>query len=548
MLRRVLLALLLVLATAQAGASADISIGCLPGSAQMTLAQARALPDRAWRRADPSAPFNDLARAEWCRLNVSSADPLGAVVRFKVASVVIAPVATLYWPDATSEKQSTQVGVQTRSFGRSRHPAVLVEAKNLNRPILLRFMTRNGPRGSLEAWELPDYVAQTRDEQSFQVAVLASMGVLGLMASLFAYQLGRRVLVYLCLWVVAVIVLRVMESGLFTAWVAMEENTRRVLHAISLTVAIVSSVIFSDRYLGLGVQFPRISKLLMVSAGALSVLGLLVAIQMSNPLRDSYNLLIIVQFLLIAGCALVLFARGDEMARFFMLGWSPVLITSVMRTSYFLFDKPLPGWLDPLWQLTLLFAIFVLLLVTARAARDAEREMLVVRRAANHDPLTGLPNRTLLFNALREGIENARKTKTSFALLFLDLDHFKRVNDVHGHDVGDRGLEHFSQVIQTRLRVSDMLARLGGEEFVVLLPGANLEQAGRVSDDLRTALAGMPLLLDESICPMTVSIGVAELRASDDAESLLKRADAAVYRAKADGRNRTVLETALAAS
>ena len=155
-LRRVLLALLLLFATTQAWATADIRIGCLPGSAQMTLAQARALPDAAWRQADPSGPFKDLRKAEWCRLYVSSSDPLGAVVRFKVASVVIAPVATFYWPDVTSDRQRTQVGVETRSFGRSRHPAVLVEEKNFNRPILLRFMTRNGPRGSLEAWDLPD--------------------------------------------------------------------------------------------------------------------------------------------------------------------------------------------------------------------------------------------------------------------------------------------------------------------------------------------------------------------------------------------------------
>lgn len=513
----------------------------------MTLAQVRALPDKAWRVANPRAPFNDLARAEWCRLLVSGNEPSGAVLRFKVASIVIAPVATFYWPNAANDRRGVEVGVETRSFGRSRHPAVWVDGKNFNRPIHLRFMTRDGPRGSLEGWGVSDYIERTRAEYSFQMGVLASMAVLGLMAALFAYQLGRRVLLYLCLWVGAVVVLRILESGILTAWVSIDENTRRVLHAISLTAAIVSSVVFSDRYLGLGVQFPRISKVLMVASGALSVLGLLVAIRMSNPLRDSYNLLTIVQFLLVAGSAAVLVVRGDERARSFVLGWSPVLVTSTMRAWYFLADKPLPGWLEPVWQLTLLFAVFVLLLVTARAARDAEREMHVVRRAASHDPLTGLPNRTLLFNGLRDGIESAQATRAPFSLLFLDLDHFKQINDVHGHDVGDQGLRHFATVMQARLRGSDMLARLGGEEFVVLLPGATLEQAGRVSDDLRRALAGMPLMLDEGSCAMTVSIGVAVLRPGDDAESLLKRADAAVYRAKANGRNRTVLETALAA-
>lgn len=540
---RVLLGLLLWFVASQVEAATLLRIDCLPGSAQDTLAQVRVRADVRWRPVSPSKPFNDLARAEWCRLHIDSQEPLGVVVRFKVAAVAVAPVATFYWPDANTEMEGQDVGVETPNFGASRYPAVLVEARNYNRPIHVRFMTRAGPRGTLETWSVSDYIARVRSEQSFQMAVLASMAVLGLMASLFAYQLGRRVLVYLCLWVVAVIVLRLMESGWLTAWISLGENARRILHALSLTVAIICSVIFSDRYLSLGVHFPRLSRMLMMMAGTLSVLCLLVAIQNSNALRDSYNFLVIVQFLLIAACALVLFARGDEMARFFMLGWSPVLITSVMRTGYFLADAPLPVWMEPVWQLTLLFAVFVLLLVTARASRDADREMHAVRRAASHDSLTGLPNRALLFDALRAGIQKARIDHVPYSLLFLDLDHFKRVNDLHGHDVGDRGLEHFASIMRSRLRSTDLLARLGGEEFVVLLPGSTLADAGRVSDELRHALAVRPLQLEEGVCTMTVSIGVAALRDGDDAEGLLKRADAAVYRAKADGRNRTVMET-----
>lgn len=532
-----------MLVAGRASAAPEMVIGCRSGSEQLTLEQVRALPDTAWKPADPHAPFVNLSKAEWCRLQVTGAGSLGAVVRFKVVSVLIAPVATFYWPDTLRDDQGTPVGVETRSFGGARHPSVLVESRYIGQPIYLRFLTRSGPRGALEAWSVSDFTARVRGEQSFQLAVMASMAVLGLMASLFAYQLGRRVLVYLCLWVAPVIVLRFLESGLFTTWVFMDESGRRMLNAISLTIAIVCSVVFSDRYLKLGEHFPRISRFLMAMVIVLAALGLLTMGQLSEPLRSAYNLLIIVQFLLVGGCALVLFTRGDEMARFFVVGWSPALIMSVVRTAYFLTDVPLPAWLDPAWQITLLFAVFVLLLVTARATRDAEREMHVVRRAATHDALTGLANRASLFGALNSGIAKARASHAPFSALFLDLDHFKRINDEHGHDVGDRCLQHFAATLLGRLRADDMLARLGGEEFVVLLPGVPLENARKVSDELRSVLAAMPLVLDDVTCRMTVSVGVAELRVEDDAESLLKRADAAVYRAKAGGRNRTALET-----
>ena len=548
MLVRILVILIYMLAMGDARAASDVRVGCLPGSAGKTLAEVRVQPDAAWHPENPIAPFHRLAKADWCRLRVSGPGPWGKVLRFKVTSAGLAPVATFYRPEAVRDEDGLMVGVERHSFGKSRHPAMLVKPQEYGRDFHVRFMTQNGPRGSLEAWQLSDYIARVRNEQSFDVAILASMAVLGVMAGLFAYQLGRRVLVFLGLWVLSVIALRFVESGLMTVWMPMEAGPRRVLNVVALTLAVVFSVVFSERYLGLGQHFPKTSRLILLLAVVMGGVGAMTAVQMSGAMRDIFNLLVIVQLVLVGACALILFARGEEMARFFVLGWSPVLVATAVRAWYFLIDMPMPAWMDPAWQLSLLFAVFVLLLVTARATRHAEREMHVVQRAATHDALTGIPNRAHLFNALNAGIAKSRLTGAPYALLFLDLDHFKRINDVYGHDVGDRCLQHFTSTMQARLRAGDTLARLGGEEFVILLPGASLEQAGEVSNDLSYSLAGMPLVLEDGIYQMTVSVGVAALRADDDADSLLKRADAAVYRAKAEGRNRTVLETALSAS
>ena len=107
MLVRVLLSLVLLLVAGRASAAPEMVIGCRSGSEQLTLEQVRALPDTAWKPADPHAPFVNLSKAEWCRLQVTGAGSLGAVVRFKVVSVLIAPVATFYWPDTLRDDQGS---------------------------------------------------------------------------------------------------------------------------------------------------------------------------------------------------------------------------------------------------------------------------------------------------------------------------------------------------------------------------------------------------------------------------------------------------------
>jgi diguanylate cyclase (GGDEF)-like protein len=125
--------------------------------------------------------------------------------------------------------------------------------------------------------------------------------------------------------------------------------------------------------------------------------------------------------------------------------------------------------------------------------------------------------------------------------MMLDLDHFKRINDQHGHAVGDLALKHVAQLLQQAMRATDSLARFGGEEFIVLMPNAALSQAEPVAEELRRLLAGSPLMHDASDVTLSVSVGVAQWRdAEDDASRLLSRADAALFQAKVQGRNRVV--------
>ena len=123
----------------------------------------------------------------------------------------------------------------------------------------------------------------------------------------------------------------------------------------------------------------------------------------------------------------------------------------------------------------------------------------------------------------------------------IDIDQLKRINDSHGHEVGDAVLRQVVSAVQARKRRNDLLFRLGGEEFVLLLPGATLAQAQQIAEDLRQRLAQAELLPGE---PVTVSIGVSALQPGQTAEAWVKRADAALYQAKRGGLNRVVLAEA----
>jgi diguanylate cyclase (GGDEF)-like protein len=185
--------------------------------------------------------------------------------------------------------------------------------------------------------------------------------------------------------------------------------------------------------------------------------------------------------------------------------------------------------------LTLAFHCVLTVLVVARLVGE-------LRHRSRHDALTGLFNRRALEEALDAQLQRSLRNGEAFALMMIDIDHFKSINDRHGHAAGDKALKQLSSVLRTGVRETDRVARFGGEEFVVLLPDTALVDARPLAERLREQVASQPLVQPNLKLSLTVSIGVAEWRpGSDDATRLMMRADAALYRAKQGGRDRVEL-------
>lgn len=157
------------------------------------------------------------------------------------------------------------------------------------------------------------------------------------------------------------------------------------------------------------------------------------------------------------------------------------------------------------------------------------------------DPLTGVDNRTRLEQRLREEIALYERHNTSLSVAMLDLDHFKKVNDTCGHLAGDYVLTQFAKLIRTKTRIEDVVARYGGEEFVISFPNTSLNGARTASEHIRKAVENNEFIFDGIRIPVTVSIGLSTVEQGDDFESLLSKADKALYQAKSSGRNQVFL-------
>ena len=169
-------------------------------------------------------------------------------------------------------------------------------------------------------------------------------------------------------------------------------------------------------------------------------------------------------------------------------------------------------------------------------------ESELLRRSLRFDTVTRVHSRAFVVQALEEKLVLAAKSGDPLCAVMADLDHFKQINDAHGHQVGDHVLHDVATRMVTGARSSDIVGRYGGEEFLIIFENASLDVARDLSERIRIRVLADPFVEDSTALHVTVSLGVAEARDGDDAETLIRRADMALYEAKTAGRNRVRTE------
>jgi diguanylate cyclase (GGDEF)-like protein len=189
---------------------------------------------------------------------------------------------------------------------------------------------------------------------------------------------------------------------------------------------------------------------------------------------------------------------------------------------------------------SLLSVLFFMGMVELIAARNERKlEALSVT-----DELTQLPNRRYFENTFKLEAAQSQRSQGPLSLAILDIDHFKQVNDDYGHDVGDQVLVHIAELLRRSTRAGNVIARVGGEEFALLLPNTKQSEALEMAERIRANIEGASYLHDGEQLPLTISIGIAEVDCDSPLEHSYKLADEALYEAKRKGRNRVQIHTA----
>ncbi len=188
-------------------------------------------------------------------------------------------------------------------------------------------------------------------------------------------------------------------------------------------------------------------------------------------------------------------------------------------------------------ELVLLETLLTLMVYPLRNAINFKQAELL----AHCDALTGIKNRSTFDDSLAREINLAKRHKHEFTMLVIDVDYFKKVNDIYGHKAGDDALKKIADSIQKSIRVTDMLFRYGGEEFVVLLSNTDSEKAYDVADRILQSVREIDMQIEDEKIALTVSVGMACLNEQDTSESIFNRADEAMYLAKNDGRDQIIV-------
>lgn len=413
-------------------------------------------------------------------------------------------------------------------------------------PILLKFepsSTLSAPvRFHLES--LGEYARSDARWLVLASACFAVMLAMVLMALSFALMLRDVTYAWYAGYVLCYALIQGIQTGFVFHPLEWQWLSGRALLAGSAAVAL--SVAFASLFMMRFCELQRYAPLLRVPVTAMAV-GMiqLVLMRCSRiPLfvevaQALLNPLLMIGAVLLLVAAIIAAARGSRQAWFFLAGWTPLLLLTALTSAQVGGALPQLDWLNDASLAGGAFEAVVLSIGLADRALHLRHDRDIVRVLADRDALTNVFNRrawTERASALLSG-----GPPRPIALLFLDLDHFKLLNDRQGHNAGDRALVAVAKALAAELRPADLLGRYGGEEFVALLDGIPTQQAVQVATRLCRRVHRLEIPVSEESLLLSVSIGIAMRREGDDVESLVDRADQAMYDAKLGGRNRVCL-------
>ncbi|MEM9304795.1 MAG: diguanylate cyclase, partial [Pseudomonadota bacterium] len=309
--------------------------------------------------------------------------------------------------------------------------------------------------------------------------------------------------------------------------------------SIAGAFSIIAGTWFARAFLQSRKHLPRFDYALIVMLVNAAVL-VFAAVAGLTTLAVLSITLALLMYPLIVVAALLRWRQGSQEALVFAAGWAALVVALFAQALRDLGFLPHDGvnYYGPLLgsfieMIVILFALGMTLKRLEIARSAAEQEALI-------DPLTRTKNRRSFFRLAGSALDRSRDRGAPISLLMLDLDHFKAINDTHGHPVGDQALQAFAAAVEQQIRDDDVFARVGGEEFALMMVGSP-KAVEQTAERLRRVISKLSILTGDKEIGFTVSIGVAHYSDEADIEALLQHADRALYDAKQAGRDQVVV-------
>lgn len=382
-------------------------------------------------------------------------------------------------------------------------------------------------------------IRQMRQDPSYGVVYGFLLALMAYNVILYASLRGARYLSY-ALYLAMFALMNIAYTGHGFAWLwPNSTHWQQWANPILIFLYGASGLFFAIRFLELRKNFPRVYR--AVIAYCLAVGGLLGAAILLDAQKQA--LLVSFSFVFLFTCIMLALGvaairAGQKSARYFLIAAFAAMVGAALTTLSTWGFIPFNGWTFRAVEIGMLLDATLLALALAYQFRVGQEEKLRAEQLAQLDPLTGLNNRRAFYELTTPLWNVALRHGHALSVMVLDIDLFKHVNDDHGHAHGDAVLKQTADVLKRNIRQSDILARWGGEEFIVLMPETPLREANVLAERLRAAIAQMRVERAEGATAVTASFGVAqrdERNATLDA--LIECADNCLYDSKQNGRN-----------
>ena len=375
---------------------------------------------------------------------------------------------------------------------------------------------------------------------TWRTAVLSMMAMLSVLALGLWVGVGDRSYQYLFLTLVAQTAYLWCIGGEIRAWPWLADlfsQDLRAIRFVTLLAALASSN-FVAYYLSLPQRQPWMARVLRACNAAMIALMAACLFSAAEIISALGNIVLLVTMpsLFIAG---VIGAwRRQREAYFVLLSWTPMVMVAVARVGELQRWWPFSLWMEYWIPICCVMSSLVLMTGVTYKIQQLRQDRDRATELATFDALTGALSRPMVETQLAALIEAGNREHRPLSVVFFDIDHFKRINDQHGHRMGDQALRIIVKRVRNRLREQDLLGRYGGDEMIAVLPGTDGQQAEIVAEHLREAVNCRPLSVDGTTLVLSLSLGVAEWFPGERADHLIERADAALYASKSAGRDR----------